>query len=361
MTLSLDGTLAAFPAIWLRDNCPCESCRDSASDQKFFQPAEIPHEIAVVEVQAASDEIVVTFTPDGHRSTFSQKWLEAQRSAATMTPRELWRGVDLDETAGRAEWSRYLSDDAERLRVLRGVQRLGFAVLKGTPTTERTVLGIARTFGYVRETNYGELFDVRVEAEPTNLAFSALAISPHTDNPYRDPAPTMQLLHCLVNSVSGGESGLVDGILAANILRDEHPEHFIVLSHTPVTFAWSDPNNVLRATRPVLELDERGHLRSIRLNSRSMQPLRLDYDDIVAYYDAYRAFFGIVTDPSLARTFRLDPGDCLIFDNTRLLHSRTAFEVSGGGHRHLQGCYADLDGLASTVEVLARREQNPLL
>src|SRR5207244_3930960 len=48
------------------------------------------------------------------------------------------------------------------------------------------------------------------------------------------------------------------------------------------------------------------------------------------------------------------PGDCLIFDNTRLLHARTAFAESG--ERHLQGCYADLDGLSSTLEVL-RREQ----
>ncbi|WP_422326832.1 TauD/TfdA family dioxygenase, partial [Trebonia sp.] len=34
---------------------------------------------------------------------------------------------------------------------------------------------------------------------------------------------------------------------------------------------------------------------------------------------------------------------CLIFDNTRVLHARTAFAATG--ERHLQGCYADLDGL----------------
>ena len=38
---------------------------------------------------------------------------------------------------------------------------------------------------------------------------------------------------------------------------------------------------------------------------------------------------------------------CLIFDNTRILHWRTGF--TGTGDRLLQGCYADLDGLASTV------------
>ena len=38
-----------------------------------------------------------------------------------------------------------------------------------------------------------------------------------------------------------------------------------------------------------------------------------------------------------------------------MLHARTAFSVSAGEpRRHLQGCYADLDGLASTLAVLSR-------
>jgi gamma-butyrobetaine dioxygenase len=42
----------------------------------------------------------------------------------------------------------------------------------------------------------------------------------------------------------------------------------------------------------------------------------------------------------------------MIFDNTRILHAHTTFEASGA--RHLQGCYADLDSLASTLAVLRR-------
>ena len=45
---------------------------------------------------------------------------------------------------------------------------------------------------------------VRVTATPSNLAYTGLPISPHTDNPYRDPVPTVQLLHCLSNAVDGG-------------------------------------------------------------------------------------------------------------------------------------------------------------
>jgi gamma-butyrobetaine dioxygenase len=59
--------------------------------------------------------------------------------------------------------------------------------------------------------------------------------------------------------------------------------------------------------------------------------------------------------PGLAVRTRLAPGDCLVIDNTRILHARTAFTAApGGGGRHLQGCYADLDGLASTLAVLRR-------
>ena len=49
-------------------------------------------------------------------------------------------------------------------------------------------------------------------------------------------------------------------------------------------------------------------------------------------------------------TFRLGPGDCVVFDNTRLLHARTGFADTGD--RHLQGCYADLDSIASQRKVL---------
>jgi gamma-butyrobetaine dioxygenase len=48
-------------------------------------------------------------------------------------------------------------------------------------------------------------------------------------------------------------------------------------------------------------------------------------------------------------TVRLRPGDCAVFDNTRVLHARTGFAQAG--RRHLQGCYADLDGVESAVAV----------
>jgi gamma-butyrobetaine dioxygenase len=209
--------------------------------------------------------------------------------------------------------------------------------------------------GFVRETNYGRLFDVRVEATPDNLAYTGLPITPHTDNPYRDPVPTVQLLHCLVAAADGGgETGLVDGFMAARTLRAEQPAAFSLLARTPVQFAYCDATAELRATRPVIGLDPLGRIREIRFNHRSLQPVRLPPREAGPFYAAYRAFASMLNRPELMLTFRLEPGDCLVFDNTRILHARTGFAATG--RRHLQGCYADLDGVASTLALL-RREQ----
>jgi hypothetical protein len=100
--------------------------------------------------------------------------------------------------------------------------------------------GCGTSFGFVRETNYGRLFDVRVEAQPGNLAYTSRQILPHTDNPYRDPVPTVQLLHCLRTADTGGETGLVDGFAAARELRATDRETFDLIAGTPVPFGYRD-------------------------------------------------------------------------------------------------------------------------
>jgi gamma-butyrobetaine dioxygenase len=358
MPTNLAARELAYPPVWLRDNCPCAACRDPRNGQKLFGVNDLPSAVSVLDVVESAGTVAVTFGPDGHRGEFSRAWLDAQGDAdpgdhRSEQGKRLWSPRDLEDGLPTAAWAGYRADDAEKARVLRAVRDIGFAILSGTPVAEDTVLGIAATFGHVRETNYGRLFDVRVEANPNNLAFTGMAIAPHTDNPYRDPVPTLQLLHCLDNAVDGGESGLLDGFHAAALLRDEDAEAFRVLTTTLVPFAWSDATASLRADRPLIELDADGRIREVRFNNRSMQALRLPAARIDAFYRAYRSFAAVIARPELLLTFRLDAGDCVIFDNTRLLHARTAFAESGS--RHLQGCYADLDALTSTLRVLEAR------
>jgi gamma-butyrobetaine dioxygenase len=52
----------------------------------------------------------------------------------------------------------------------------------------------------------------------------------------------------------------------------------------------------------------------------------------------------------MAVRFKLAPGEAFVVDNTRVLHARKGY--SGAGTRWLQGCYADRDGIFSTLAAL---------
>jgi gamma-butyrobetaine dioxygenase len=355
---------ARYPAIWLRDNCPCPECAVPGSGQKLFGITDLPRpdELRIEHVDQNADDasVTVVFAPDGHKSRYERAWLQEHRPDSQARPRDdraedakvLWQAADLADAVPEADWEAFAHDPAERARCLESLLIKGFALIHGVPGRDRAVLDVAKLFGFVRVTNYGELFEVRVEENPANLAFSSLPITPHTDNPYRDPVPTIQLLHCLTNAAEGGDSGLVDGFHAAAKLRQTAPEAFALLTHTPVTFRYADAEADLAATNPLIGLDAIGRIKQIRFNNRSMRPVALPPDEIPAFYAAYRAFAELLYDEAAQLNFRLEPGDCVIFDNTRTLHARTGFTASG--HRHLQGCYADLDSAASALSMLRR-------
>jgi gamma-butyrobetaine dioxygenase len=412
---SVSSQALGFPAVWLRHNCPCPDCRDPVTGQRLVEITQISNGPWATVTAEFADSIEVTFAPDGHRSVFSRGWLAASAldvggvgvgadaDLRTEDGKALWRAasagagpvadpslsdpsladpslselslaelplVELAAVAA-ADWAGYLADDSVRVSVLDAVVRYGAGLLRGVPAAGGLVTAVAETFGYVRETNYGRIFDVRVVADPANLAFTSRAIAPHTDNPYRDPVPTLQLLHCLRDASLGGETVLVDGFAAAAALRAVDPVSFGVLTDTPIPFAYVDKETALAACQPLISLTRRGRITGVRLNNRSMQPVRLPPAEAEAVYGAYRAWAAIVARPEFALHLRLTPGDCLVFDNTRILHARTAFAPApaasagsdgsgpgGSGERHLQGCYADIDGLLSTLAVL-RRDQTP--
>ncbi len=367
-----NALLHGLPAIWLRGNCQCAECLDPGSGQRLVGVAELPAEVVVATVTTSGDVVEVVFEPDGHRAAFDHAWLARYESTNEADDhgtydhgiddriedaKRLWTRATFREGFPEGSWPRYLADPAHRKACLAAVLREGFVRLRDVPCRAGAVLTVAESMGYVRETNYGRLFDVRVEATPANLAFTSLPIAPHTDNPYRDPVPTLQLLHCLDNAVPSGTSGLVDGFAAAAVLREQDPAAFAVLAATSVTFTYSDATTRLRATRPLIGLDPRGRIREIRFNGRSLEPVRLPAEQTIAFYAAYRRFADLISTPEQMLTLRLAPGDCLVLDNTRILHARAGFTATG--NRHLQGCYADLDGLASTLAMLARDQAGP--
>jgi gamma-butyrobetaine hydroxylase len=343
-----DGRESPYPAIWLADNRPDR--RDRPDGQRLFDAIDLPDGIVLRAAALAADGVVeVDLAGFDSPARFGADWLRAHALDPASRAERRRRPVLWDSSLAlpAGDYAAVAGDDAARAKWLRQAYDHGFALLRGVPTEPGMVCKVVELFGFVRETNYGRLFDVVAVDKPQNLAFTAIGLGNHTDNPYREPVPQMQLLHCLEAASEGGESVVVDGFAAADRLRREAPDAFALLTRRAVPFRYVETGRVdLRAKAPLIELDADGDVAAVRYNNRSIAPFDLDPDEVEAFYDAYRRFGRLLHDPDLTVGFRLTPGDLFIVNNRRVLHGRRGFSA---GRRWLQGCYTDTDGLTSTL------------
>ncbi len=360
LTLEHGGQSARFHAIWLRDNALDATTRAPENGQRLITLGDIPAQIRISHSQLRDGAVHLTFAPESKSIAYDPDWLMAHRYDSARHRRHpgwLADGIEpwdagLNAALPKADFNEVKTIARARRDWLTQIARFGFAKLAGGPIRDQALFDVVGLFGHVRETNYGRHFEVRTEVNPTNLAYTGLGLQAHTDNPYRDPVPTIQVLYCLESSAKGGENMVVDGFAVAQRLRAENPAYFDVLSQHCARFEYAGSADVhLQSRRPMIELAPDGQLIAVRFNNRSAAAITdVPFDDMPLFYAAYRRMGEIIDDPAMEVTFRLDPGESFLVDNTRVLHARKGY--SGAGTRWLQGCYADLDALNSALTVL---------
>lgn len=347
-----DGTTSFWPAIWLRDQCACPQCRHP-NGQRLFEIVDLPEQPQIERIAMQGDGSVRVTWKEEHVSTYPAAFLyEHNLKTPPAAPIRLW-GADLAQLP-EGDWPSVARDPNAELAWLEAYHAHGFGLLRNVPARPGMVAEVGDRLGFVRTTNYGKLFDVVSVPDPNNLANTALGLGVHSDNPYRDPTPGVQLLHCLVSDAPGGDSVLVDGFAAAEQLRQWAPEQFELLTRVPANFRFADKDADLQTRTPLISVDFEGRLKSVHFNNRSFAGINVPVELVEPWYEAYRNFAQIMKQPERALIFRLVPGDLLVMQNERALHGRTAFDASLG-RRQLQGCYVDKDGLESRMRVLRRQ------
>ena len=351
-----DGARAEFPGVWLRDNEPGD--REAHSGQRLTDVADLPPAPRLAAARLVAGRVHVTWE-GGRTAEFDAGWLlrHAPGSVAPGPQVQPWlEGAALDARRDFA-WlpvAELHASPAARLAWLTRLGTDGLAFLRQVPSTDRAILAAVADFGLVLDTNYGRVFDVRSIPNPENLAYSDRGLGLHTDNPYRDPVPGFQVLHCLVASPDGGDSAFADGFALATFLEREDPSAFALLSETPVPFHYRSRDAELYSEKPLIQLASDGRLRAVHYNSRSIAPLRLAAGRLPGFYAAYRRFAALLREPRFQLKTRLADGDLVVFDNRRILHGRSPFS-SDRHPRHLQGCYLARDSVLSAAAVLRRR------
>ena len=366
LTLTLPNGSHRFHAIWLRDNAQDPETRSTGNGQKRITLGAIPSDIVIDDANITDDgKLTIRFLPEAKNVSFDPVWLSQNSYDRQGTNTRGWLNPDVQlwdaksmPAAPCADYTELKCGSAELGKWLGDIVRYCFAKIENSPAEPGALFGIVDLFGHVRETNYGRHFEVRTEINPTNLAFTGLGLQAHTDNPYRDPVPTVQVLHCLESSAAGGENMVVDGFAAALRLKDENPEWFDLLADYCARFEYSGEKGVvLTSRRPMIELAPDGELIAVRFNNRSCAAITdVPFEKMADYYAAYRRLGEIIDDEAMEVTFRLEPGEAFVVNNSRVLHARKAY--SGHGTRWLQGCYADMDGVRSTYHAIQRTFSN---
>lgn len=349
------GDAVYFNAYWLRDACP--SAIDPQTRERVFDITELPAPPQVGSARIDGGTLVIDWANEAHETRLSLDWLAAFAEKGAVPdpaalPRKLWSAGHY-ENFPRFSQADIDADPATRRDFARALVEEGIALVTGMEDSDDSLTRLVNTLGPVTPTADSYYFDVQLKINPTNLAYTAGALELHTDLPNEEAAPGVQFLHCRRNSVQGGRSVFVDGAAVAEQFRQTHPEDFDLLATQPIPFFRRHDLIDYRSHQYVIELDVNGAVEGLTISQHLADVFDLPQTMLDRYYPAFCRFIHALKDPAFVNYFRLNAGECIVFDNHRIVHGREAFSADSG-ERHLRGCYTDRGAVRSTYRVLSR-------
>lgn len=348
---------AYFNYHWLRDACP--STIDPQTRERVFDVTALPAPPAATDARLSGDTLEIDWADEDHVTRLPLSRLETfaangGKPDPADLPRKLWYAGH-DAAFRRIPQPEIEGSEAGRARLARALIEEGVALVTDMENSDDSLTRLVNRLGPVTPTAEGEYFEVRLEIEPTNLAFTAGPLEMHTDLPGEEMAPGVQFLHCRANTVEGGRSLFLDGAAVAEALRDEDREAFDLLATHSIPFFYRHDGWDYRARQRVIELDARGNVSGVTISQHLQEDMDLPQDVLDAYYPAFCKFIRMMQDDRFVCRFRLNAGECIVFDNHRIVHGREAFSAESG-ERHLRGCYTDRGATWSTYRVVAGRD-----
>jgi len=354
-----DGRQQAVHALVLRESCACVHCRHGVSLERTLDQAGYPLDLRPVDWRiTAAGELEIRWSPDGHVSRYAAGWLRhAGRVPQAASAPAPW-GAEMAGRLRRFAFGEVMRRDGVLLDWLQALRDHGLAYLEAAPQEPGTLRSLLNRVAYVRETNFGVLFDVAARIDANSNAYTSIALEPHVDLPTREYQPGFQFLHCLVNRAAGGASLYCDGFRLAAGLADEDPAAFAMLTRVPVHFRFQDEAADYEAVAPIIGLAADGRVDEIRFNPALMTWPDCPPAEVPEFYRAYRALLAQSRRADNLVEVTMAAGQIAGFDNRRVLHGRRAFDP-GCGHRHLQGAYLEREDLLSRIRVLRRMAPEP--
>ena len=349
-----NGSKKEIHPFWLRERVNGESFLDKGTQQRLFDPTELKKNIEIKDLKL-SDEFLEVLFDDGAKTKLAIQNIFKEFS--NINDVKFIEKIKWDSSLknyNNYEFDEKMFEQKKMYEALVNFYQFGFVIFKKVPTKNNFLIEFANSIGSVRRTNFGEFFNVKSIPNPNDLAYTSLPLAPHTDNPYRNPVPCIQILHCIENEVKGGYSTLVDGYTVTEELKKDHPDLYEILTEIKVRYQFIDKDVYLENWAEMIELDDEGNFKQVRFSPRlDFVPL-MDKDKLELYYSARNKISELYNSDKFKIQFKLSPGDLLMMDNHRLLHGRTEYNANEG-NRFLQGCYIDYDSTEGKLKHLKKK------
>lgn len=418
--IQLDGQSQQFSTILLRDLCECPRCVDPSTKQKYYSTTDIPAAIRPRAVALSDTGVGILWDGDipgydkDHTTNIPidilRQYAETacaglQHAATSKESRVTWDAASYAKLPDFS-YEAYMQSEKTLYDALEQLHTHGLAFLTNVPESEKSVSAIAERIGPVKNTFYGYTWDVRSVPEAKNVAYTSQDLGFHMDLLYMEQPPHLQFLHCIRSSSAGGASLFTDSFRSACDLFEHDIQAFDVLQRRRVNFHYNHPSTALyHHQRRVFEAQSDMFIGGIdkfvnaHLASRGLRPdvgpkdraladmSPIDYIDAVSWSPPFQAYFGkrqapnatiepmarvnqavaewhmaaskfneLIHRPEMVYERLMKPGECVLFDNRRVLHARKAFEVGDAGkERWLRGAYLDKDPYLSKLRVLRHR------
>ncbi|XP_023974656.1 gamma-butyrobetaine dioxygenase [Physeter macrocephalus] len=363
-----DGAESVYPAVWLRDNCQCPDCYlDSAKARKLLIEA-LDVNISIKGLTFDRKKVHITW-PNDHDSEYEADWLK-KRCFSQQAREKLQRELFLPECQywgsefqlPTLDFEDVLKDDEHAYRWLSRLKKFGIVRLTGASDKRGEVLKLGKRIGFLYLTFYGHTWQVQDKIDANNVAYTTGKLSFHTDYPALHHPPGVQLLHCIKQTVTGGDSEIVDGFNVCQKLKEKNPWAFQILSSTFVDFTdigvdYCDFS--VQSKHKIIELDDKGQVVRINFNNATRDTLfDVPVERVQPFYAALKEFVDLMNCKEFKFIFKMNPGDVITFDNWRLLHGRRSYEAGTEISRHLEGAYADWDVVMSRLRILRQSVRN---
>ena len=339
---------------WFRERVNGESFIDEATQQRLFDPTKLEEDIKINSLNLSDQFLEITFN-DGAYTKFAIQNILREFDNENVIKKI--KKIEWDSSFTNFknfEFEDNFFNEKVMYEALIDFYKFGFVIFKDVPTKDNFIKNFANSIGSIRRTNFGEFFNVKSKPNPNDLAYTSLALAPHTDNPYRNPVPCIQMLHCIENEVSGGLSTLVDGYTVTEKLKKDFRNFYNILTEVKVRFQFIDQSVILEDWAEMIQLNEEREFKQVRFSPRlDFVPL-MEKNKLELFYSARKKISELYNSDQYRVEFKLNPGDLLMMDNYRLLHGRTSYDANQG-NRFLQGCYIDYDSTEGKLKHLKRK------